>query len=102
MLGVATSFVPNLVSGSQMLAAKTFKQRELTEGYVITVTSALSSAIALCWLRRLKEVIIEKKTIQYRPLKVIACMNLFYRQYAWLVLHIENVLMNIAGDRINL
>ncbi|XP_022711533.1 solute carrier family 35 member G2-like isoform X3 [Varroa jacobsoni] len=56
MLGVATSFVPNLVSGSQMLAAKTFKQTELTGGYVITVTSALSSAIALCWLRRLKEV----------------------------------------------
>ncbi|OQR69548.1 hypothetical protein BIW11_04351 [Tropilaelaps mercedesae] len=55
MLGVATTFVPNIVSGCNSSAAAS-KGATLTEGYFITVSSALCSAIALCWLRRLKEV----------------------------------------------
>ncbi|OQR67337.1 hypothetical protein BIW11_02219 [Tropilaelaps mercedesae] len=55
MLGVATTFVPNIVNGVNSSAAAS-KGTTLTEGYFMTVSSALCSATALCWLRRLKEV----------------------------------------------
>ncbi|XP_003744630.2 uncharacterized protein LOC100907856 [Galendromus occidentalis] len=56
MLGVATTFLPRMIGGPPMTEAEAALKTEATEGYIVTAVSALSNAMALCWLRRLKEV----------------------------------------------